>query len=92
MDFSEALHRVKTGHRITRSGWNGKDQWVAYSPGFDIEEYSVFSPAISRDLIRRGAMGHFLPYLMIRTVAGSFVPWLASQTDILAEDWEDLGE
>lgn len=29
-----------------------------------------------------------LPYLYIRTVDGKFVPWLASQTDILADDWE----
>lgn len=28
-----------------------------------------------------------LPYLYIRGVEGKFVPWLASQTDILAEDW-----
>lgn len=29
-----------------------------------------------------------LPYIYIRTVRGDFVPWLASQTDLLAEDWE----
>lgn len=28
-----------------------------------------------------------LPYLYIRTVQGALVPWLASQTDLLAEDW-----
>lgn len=28
-----------------------------------------------------------LPYLYMRTVQGDLVPWLASQTDILAEDW-----
>lgn len=29
----------------------------------------------------------FLPYLMMKTADGAFVPWLASQTDVLAEDW-----
>lgn len=29
-----------------------------------------------------------LPYIYIRTVQGDLVPWLASQTDLLAEDWE----
>lgn len=29
-----------------------------------------------------------LPYIYMRTVDGKFVPWLASQTDLLAEDWE----
>jgi len=28
-----------------------------------------------------------LPYIYIRTVQGDLVPWLASQTDLLAEDW-----
>lgn len=33
-----------------------------------------------------------LPYLFMRTVQGDFVPWLASQTDLLSEDWEIVGE
>lgn len=32
-----------------------------------------------------------LPYIFIRTVGGDFVPWVASQTDMLAEDWMDAG-
>ena len=34
-----------------------------------------------------GTVCRFLPYIIMRTVDGSFVPWLASQTDLLAEDW-----
>jgi len=34
-----------------------------------------------------GTVCRFLPYLMMRTAQGDFVPWLASQTDILADDW-----
>lgn len=33
-----------------------------------------------------------LPYIFIRTVQGDLVPWLASQTDMLAEDWCLVGE
>lgn len=29
-----------------------------------------------------------LPYVFIHTVQGGLVPWLASQTDLLADDWE----
>lgn len=32
-----------------------------------------------------------LPYVYIRTVQGDLVPWLCSQTDMLSDDWEDLG-
>lgn len=31
-----------------------------------------------------------LPYIYIHTVQGDLVPWLASQTDILAEDWTEV--
>lgn len=31
-----------------------------------------------------------LPYLYIRTVGGDLVPWLASQTDLLANDWVEV--
>ena len=33
-----------------------------------------------------------LPYIYIRTVQGDLVPWLASQTDILANDWQEVEE
>jgi hypothetical protein len=90
VDFSDALRAVKDGARIARAGWNGKGMWVAYSPGFSLPEYQVFSPAVKAFLNKDGADGHFLPYLMICSVDGSFVPWLASQTDLLADDWEIL--
>ena len=31
-----------------------------------------------------------LPYIYISTVGGDLVPWLASQTDLLADDWQRL--
>ena len=33
-----------------------------------------------------------LPYIFIRTVQGDLVPWLASQTDMLADDWMEVEE
>lgn len=31
-----------------------------------------------------------LPYIYMKTVEGKYVPWLASQTDLLAEDWNEV--
>jgi hypothetical protein len=31
-----------------------------------------------------------LPYIYMRTVQGDLVPWLCSQTDLLADDWQLL--
>lgn len=68
MDFSDALKEVKEGHAITRSGWNGKGQFVMLQTPDE-----------------NSKMG--LPYLYITTIDGKRVPWLASQTDLLAIDW-----
>lgn len=39
------------------------------------------------ELQRPGSDGHFGPHIYMRTADGHFVPWIASQTDMLAEDW-----
>ncbi|QFG14050.1 DUF2829 domain-containing protein [Mycobacterium phage Curiosium] len=68
MTFGEALERLKSGWRVSRSGWNGKGQYL--------------------ELQRPDAHSRMtLPYIFITTVQGDRVPWLASQTDMLAEDW-----
>lgn len=68
MDFSRALEALKQGLPVSRTGWNGRGQWV-----------SMQRPT------KRSKMT--LPYLYIKTKQGGQVPWLASQTDLLAEDW-----
>lgn len=41
--------------------------------------------------IPEGTIKKFLPYLLMCTAQGDFVPWLISQTDILADDWSIAG-
>jgi hypothetical protein len=86
MNFSEALNLVKSGKRISRSGWNGKGMYVAYQAGYPngIAINANTSRAIGQP---EGTVCKFLPYLMMRTAGGEFVPWLISQTDALADDW-----
>jgi hypothetical protein len=86
VDFSEALAACKAGSKITRAGWNGAGQWVALSPGFSLNADRIFSAAV-KDHVGSGS-GQFAPYLLIRNAQGVFVPWLASQGDLLADDWE----
>lgn len=87
MNFSEALVHLKDGLRIARHGWNGKGMWIvlqkAYPDGIPINKNTAEATGIPE-----GTVCRFLPYLMMRTAQGDFVPWLASQTDILANDWE----
>lgn len=75
MNFGDALQALKDGKMVSREGWNGKGMWLAL-----IEGYSVgFHP----DILGRT----LLPWIGMKTADGAFVPWLASQTDVLAEDW-----
>jgi len=86
MDFSAALHQLREGRRLTRLGWNGRGQYVVlqkgYPDGIPINANTAEAIALPADTILV-----FLPYFMIHTVNGSFVPWVASQMDLLADDW-----
>ncbi len=85
MNFGQALEALKSHKKVARDGWNGKDMWIAYSPGFALTADRVFSDPIQKQI--GSGTGIFRPYLMMFTVDREFVPWVASQTDILAEDW-----
>lgn len=85
LTFSEALEALKTGHKVARQGWNGKNMWLAYMPGTIIPEDIVngrtkkFMP--EGDLLVGG-------YIVMYTAQGVWQPgWLASQADMLANDW-----
>ena len=75
MSFGMALEALKQGRKVSRKGWNGKGMWLSLQVP---DENSKMT----------------LPYIYIEYPsghsaypAGSRVPWLASQTDMLTEDW-----
>lgn len=89
MDFSSALMECKHGEKIARDGWNGKGMFVVYQPGYP------GGIAINRNTaqatgIPEGTIKSFRPYLMMYTAQLDFVPWVASQTDLLADDWQTV--
>lgn len=103
MDFSDALRAVKAGKRARRAGWNGKGMWIALTPGSAIRAMEARAGA-AHHLVQEATTGMvgtmrdlhpviILPHIDMRAADGSLViGWLASQTDILAEDWEVLPE
>lgn len=88
MNFGEALDALRSGKRVGRSGWNGKGMWVvlqkAYPQGIPINANTAEATGIPQ-----GTVCVFRPYLMMRCADGAFVPWVASQSDILGDDWEE---
>lgn len=86
-DFGWALTQLRMGARVVRAGWNGRGMWLVYQKGYP-EGIPINQNTADATGIARGTIMRFLPYIMMKTVDGSFVPWLASQTDLLAEDWD----
>ncbi len=75
LDFGRALAALKRGARVCRRGWNGKGMWLRLVPG------GLAALDDEHD-------AETLPHIEMKTVDNKLVPWLASQTDMLAEDWE----
>lgn len=89
MDFGQALTALKEGARVAREGWNGKGMFVVHQKGYP-DGIPVGANTAEATGIPEGTVCVFRPYLMMRTVDGSFVPWVISQTDALADDWEQV--
>lgn len=78
-----AVKQMRNGARVRRAGWNGKGMWLALVPGDNWSGQIGTPPA---DLPEDWA--GYLPFAAMFTADKKIVPWLCSQTDLLATDWE----
>ncbi len=86
MDFSDALQNVKSGLKVARAGWNGKGMFIFLVPG---SKFQVNRPPLL-GIYEEGTEINYHAHIDMKTADDMVVPWLASQTDILATDWEVL--
>ena len=86
--FSSALMWLKQGKKVARKGWNGKGMFVFLVQG---SQFKV-NRAPLLGIYPEGTEIIYQPHIDMKTVDGSIVPWLASQSDLLAEDWEILDD
>ena len=82
-DFSVAIRCLKQGVRVAREGWNGKGMFIFLVPG---SQFRVNRPPLL-GIYPEGAQIDYRGHIDMKTADGSVVPWVASQTDLLAEDW-----
>lgn len=75
------------GGRVRRAGWNGKGMYLVFQKGYP-DGIPINANTAQATGIAQGTVCRFLPYVMMCTAGGEFVPWLCSQTDLLATDWE----
>lgn len=87
--IGQAVKEMKNGEKVARSGWNGKGMWLSLTPGNVISHDKFWSPH-NRDFAynQPKSEAEVLPYVTMKTADNKIVPWLCSQTDLLAEDWE----
>lgn len=94
MTFGLALEAIKRGQRVARSGWNGKGMWIALS-GSTTEPRNIawenFWSKNASEFARteNGGGAEVLPCILMKTADNRILMgWLASQSDMLAEDWQ----
>lgn len=86
VDFGTALSSVKAGRRMQRIGWNGKGMFIFLVPGstFKVNRAPLLG------IYPEGTEIKYHGHVDMRTADGQIVPWLCSQTDMLAEDWIEV--
>jgi len=94
LDFGLALVALKRGEKVAREGWNGKGMWLALSPGVASLPSEKFWAGPNRSYAEeQGGAATVLPCITMKTATGEILMgWLASQTDMLAEDWCRVSE
>jgi len=88
MNFGQAVDLLRNGHRVSRDGWNGKGMWLCLMPATVIPEGLVNGR--TKKFVPNGDL-HVGGYVVMMTAQGVWQPgWLASQADMLADDWAVL--
>ena len=80
LSFGGAIEALKEGNKVAREGWNGKGMWLAY---VNADSWASYVEALTKEptQVTSGV------FIGMKTAKNVFVPWLASQSDMLADDW-----
>ena len=82
-NFGKAIEALKEGKLVQRSGWNGKGMFIFLVPG---STFKVNRPPLM-GIYPEGTEVQYHAHIDMKTADGMIVPWLCSQTDMLARDW-----
>lgn len=88
-DFGEAIRALKAGKKVCRSGWNGKGMFLFLLPAGTIPKTAIHDPKL-KEVLENTGKDHFeaLGSIRMKTADDKILTgWLASQTDMLSDDW-----
>ena len=83
MNFGQALEELESGGQVAREGWNGKNMFLFLVPG---STFVVNRPPLL-GIYQEGDIIEYQAHIDMKTADGKIVPWVASQSDVLAKDW-----
>ena len=83
MNFGEAIIAMKEGKQVQRSGWNGKNQYIELASNISYVNAKGEVVNANHDAIGNNAVAFV-------GTSGVQLGWLASQADMLANDWKEV--
>jgi hypothetical protein len=84
LDIGQAVEQLRIGKKLRRTGWNGVGMFVFLVPGsgFTVNRRPLLG------IYPEGTVINYQSHVDMRTANGTIVPWVCSQSDLLAGDWE----
>jgi len=88
LNFGDAIKALKEGKKVARKGWNGKNMWLWLKPAVTIKSEWCKDPMLKEIVDANGGETEALGTICMKTADNKILTgWLASQTDMLCEDW-----
>lgn len=89
MTFGMALEAMKQGKKVARKGWNGKGMYLWILPAASVKAEWCKEPHLKTLAEQNGGEVECLGSVRMKTADGKVLTgWLASQTDMLSDDWQ----
>ena len=88
LNFGDAIKALKEGKKVARKGWNGKNIWLWLKPAGTIKAEWCKDAMLKEIVDANGGEAEALGTICMKTADNKILTgWLASQTDMLCEDW-----
>lgn len=87
--FGDAINFLKAGKKVARKGWNGKGMFLVLCRGREVPADHMRVKPVKKFYQQEGRVSVIIaPHIDLKAADGTYVTgWLASQTDMLADDW-----
>jgi hypothetical protein len=91
MTFGESIEALKQGKKVARSGWNGKGMYLWLLPATKVPAEWCKEPHLKSLAEQNGGAVECLASIRMKTADNKILTgWLASQSDMMADDWSEV--